>query len=123
MNLILIVDDEHSIREGYQMILEKAGYQTILATNGIEALEQLKVHTIDLILSDGRMPQMTGFELLRQVRSRPAYASIPFIIASGERVADVLQNIGQKLAFSNLSKPVHPQELLQTVADLLATYH
>ena len=91
MSLILIADDQLSIREGFGMILKQEGYQTILVKNGVDALAALKEASIDLILSDGRMPQMTGFELLRIIRATPAYTHMPFILASGEVAADILQ--------------------------------
>jgi two-component system response regulator PilR (NtrC family) len=69
MQRLLIVDDEPSMRELLQLVLRREGYAVETAENGRVALERLRERPFDLIISDIQMPDMTGIELLEQVRS------------------------------------------------------
>lgn len=116
-NRILVVDDEESIRESMETLLTAEGYEVRTATNGFDALLQLRIELSDLIVSDLNMPQMSGFELLSVVRR--LYPEIPVIAVSGAYassdgvpggvIADAFYAKGQH----------HPQDLLQTVAELI----
>jgi two-component system response regulator PilR (NtrC family) len=66
---ILIVDDERSIRELLEIFLKKEGFQVTSTTNAEEGLAQVKANEFDLIVSDIKMSDMTGIDLLREVRS------------------------------------------------------
>ena len=61
---ILIIEDESLLSEAYAMILKKEGFDTLEAHNGLEALEIIARHKVDLILLDLRMPKMNGIEFL-----------------------------------------------------------
>lgn len=81
----LIVDDEPRLRQVMMHLMRSDGFQCVEAANGIEALEQLEIYPVILVLSDLRMPKMDGFELLREIRSRFPDAAVVMITA----VADV----------------------------------
>ncbi len=68
--LIMIVEDEVGIRELIQLYLEKHGYRTLTAGDGMEALQMMENNTPQLILIDIEMPRMNGFELCRRVRAK-----------------------------------------------------
>lgn len=68
LSRILVVDDEESIREFFEIMLKREGYEVLTASNGIKALEILKNQPVDLILSDIQMPEMSGLELLTKVK-------------------------------------------------------
>lgn len=123
MSLILIADDQESIREGFNRILTLEGYQTLQAKNGLEALTMIKQSKIDLIISDGRMPQMSGFELLQIVRATPLIAYLPFILITAESAAEVIHRVGSNLQYTYLNKPVRQAELLKAILDLLTVHH
>ena len=65
---ILVVEDDNGIRMLMEDALADAGYEPVLACNGLEALEVLESKHIDLIILDIMMPKMDGYELLRQIR-------------------------------------------------------
>jgi two-component system response regulator PilR (NtrC family) len=65
---ILVVDDEPSMREMLRIVLRRDGYEVLVAENGLEALETLKREPVDLLLSDIRMPDINGVEVLRQAK-------------------------------------------------------
>jgi CheY-like chemotaxis protein len=83
---VLFVDDEPAVRTTGAAVLEAAGYEVLTATDGLEALHALDEALPDLIVSDLRMPKMSGFEFLAVVRNR--FPQIPTIALSGEYVTD-----------------------------------
>jgi DNA-binding response OmpR family regulator len=83
---VLFVDDEPAVRITGAAVLEAAGYEVLTAEDGLEALHALDEALPDLIISDLRMPKMSGFELLAVVRNR--FPQIPTIALSGEYVTD-----------------------------------
>jgi len=68
MQRLLIVDDERSMRELLELVFKRDGYAVETAANGVEALDKIRNRAFDLIISDVRMPDMNGIELLEQVR-------------------------------------------------------
>jgi CheY-like chemotaxis protein len=83
---ILFVDDEPAVRTTGGAVLEAAGYEVLTAADGMEGLHSLDEALPDLIISDLRMPKMSGFEFLAVVRNR--FPQIPTIALSGEYVTD-----------------------------------
>ena len=65
---ILVVDDEESIREFFEIMLKREGYEVFTSSNGRKALDWLKNHQVDLIISDIQMPEMSGMELLAKIK-------------------------------------------------------
>ena len=78
---ILVADDEKNIREGLGAYLELDGYDAILASDGKEAIQEIERSGVDLLITDLRMPALSGGELLKIVASR--YPSIPVIVLTG----------------------------------------
>ena len=113
---ILIVDDEPRIRDFVSMNLELERYRVIEASNGLEALEQLRENLPDLIVMDVMMPEMDGFETLRHIRE---VSNIPVIMLT------VRQNDQDKIhgldlgADDYIAKPFNPGELLSRIRALL----
>ena len=83
---VLFVDDEPAVRTTSAAVLEAAGYEVLTATDGLEGLDALDEALPDLIVSDLRMPNMSGFEFLAVVRNR--FPQIPTIAMSGEYITD-----------------------------------
>jgi len=78
---VLVVDDDSAIRDSLALVLQSGGYEVTTATNGFDALLQLKRRLPAIVLSDLNMPQMSGFELLSVVRRR--FPQISLIAMSG----------------------------------------
>src|SRR5271166_1542659 len=115
--LVLVVDDEASVRNTTSMLLKSAGYGVCTAENGFDALLQLGSAIPDLIISDLNMPQMSGFELLSVLRRR--FPEIPVIAVSGAYDSGD-QVPGGVIADAFYSKGRHrPEELSHTVAELI----
>ena len=73
---ILIVDDEADIRELLRYNLEKEGYTTDQAENGLEALEKISRKIPDLVLLDVMMPKLDGIQTCEQIKEIPAYRNV-----------------------------------------------
>lgn len=113
---VLVVDDSPDICEIVSVILESSGkFETLSAGDGVEALNILSGETIDVILMDERMPNMSGHECFLQLRERAIY--IPVIFFTG--LVDP-KNMTRDLAlgaFDYITKPPVAEELLILVED------
>jgi two-component system chemotaxis response regulator CheY len=86
---ILVVDDFATMRKVIRNLLKQVGYENIVeAEDGILALRTLKSAKIDLVISDWNMPNMTGLELLKAVRSDEDLKSTPFLMVTAEALQD-----------------------------------
>jgi DNA-binding response OmpR family regulator len=112
---LLVIDDEPPSRDLLQSSLSKQGYEVCVAKDGFAALAQMRGALPDLIVSDLKMPNMSGFEFLSIARRR--FPQIPTIAVSGEFHRPVAP-LGV-LADAFLVKPFRFEELLAKIADLL----
>ena len=111
--LILIADDEVGTRESLRFLL-KDDYDLVFAENGIQALEQVKSQSPDLILMDISMPQLSGWKVIRKIRAQRNF--VPIIVITG--LPDPSDKVKvQELGVSEyLSKPfdlAHLQQLIR----------
>lgn len=113
---ILLVDDEPSIRLILSAVLRHAGYNVEVAEDGYVALHRISESLPDLVITDLRMPNMNGFELLAVLRSR--YPQIPTIAISGEFLAQELNAAPIADAFFQKGN-YSPPELQKKIAELL----
>lgn len=79
---ILIVEDEIDLRESLSDLLKLEGHQTFLAKDGLEALDIFHSQSFDLIISDIKMPNLDGIELVKKIKS-DTKAAVPMILMSG----------------------------------------
>ncbi len=121
--LILVVDDEHDVRRFLTTLLEDEGYDTIVATDGEQALEMLETARPDLITLDVAMPNKSGVGTYRALRDNEALRSIPVIIITGV-AAEFREFISSRKQVpppdGYIPKPIDPVELLATVERLLS---
>src|SRR5262245_16621925 len=80
MKRILLIEDNHSLREEISNILELEGFEVVTAQNGRIGLERIAEGLPDLVLCDLMMPEMDGYETLKALRSHPATRALPFIM-------------------------------------------
>ena len=86
---ILIVDDFATMRKVIRNLLKQLGYENIVeAEDGVAALRILRSQKIDLVISDWNMPNMTGLELLKEVRADGELNATPFLMVTAEALQD-----------------------------------
>lgn len=113
---ILVVDDSSTIRKFVAFSLEMAGHKPHTAVDGMEALEILAQHRIDLAIIDLNMPVMDGFELARRIRDSQLTAELPIFILTSED-SDSSHNIAAELGVTAyISKPFDAQKIQSEVA-------
>ena len=106
---ILVVEDETNERTGLAELLQAWGYEAETAADGAEALEKAAIFNPAVILTDLRMPRLTGMELLRQLREVQSDAAV-FLLTGQGTVEEVVE--ATKLgAFNFLEKPIDPKRL------------
>jgi chemosensory pili system protein ChpA (sensor histidine kinase/response regulator) len=103
-----------------QRLLERNGYDVILAKDGVDALRQLQDQKPDIMLVDIEMPRMDGFDLTRNVRSSGETQSIPIIMITS-RTAEKHRNLAFDIGVNAyLGKPYQEDELLALIRRYLA---
>lgn len=112
---ILIIEDEEDFFFFYTTMLEETDYLVSRAVDGIGAFQKIRENKPDLIILDLLLDQLTGDDFLRQLKSDPAYAHIPVIIASSfsPRAYKSIFEIDPDLTF--LEKPFTQEQLLATI--------
>ena len=116
---VLIVDDEVSIRDMLERMLEFAEYETCTASSGYEGLQQLQDRKPDLIISDVLMPGMDGHEFCQRVRE---VSDVPIMMLSGQvNLEDEQEKVhAQSLGINAvMTKPLRMAEFLDTVESLI----
>ena len=113
--IALIVDDSVSVRRFVANVLEKNNYKTLLASDGINALEELKVKSFDIVITDLEMPKMHGYELIEKIRKQKKLQDLPIVILTG-RAGKKHKDMGIKLgANAFIVKPFKDNDLLSTL--------
>ncbi len=114
---ILLVDDEPSNLDVMSKILNLEAYQAVVANSGALALALLKKQGFDLVITDLRMPGMTGIELLRELRK--VHEDLPVIVLTAYGTVDDAVEAMKLGAIDFLSKPVRRENLLRVIQDSL----
>lgn len=116
---ILVVDDEKHIREGLSLALEAEGYNGLQAENGQEAWNILNSEAVDMVITDLRMPIMSGSELLKKIYT--TYPTIPVVVLTGHGTIEDAVTAMQNGAVDFLTKPVNLDHLSVLIKRTLAT--
>jgi two-component system chemotaxis response regulator CheY len=113
---ILVVDDFSTMRRIVKNILRQLGYDNIVeADDGTTALEVLKREKIDFIISDWNMPQMTGIELLKAVRTSAEWKDLPFLMVTAEGQKEhVIEAVKHRVS-NYVVKPFTPETLTEKI--------
>ena len=119
--VILIADDDPDLRRLVRMYLESSEYTLIEANSGTDALEKILIECPDLVILDVMMPGMTGWEILRDMRTKSGYADIAVLMLTG--IGAALNEMSSPMygADDYLDKPFQEAELLTKVRRLLSS--
>ena len=117
---VMIVDDSISARKLLHITFEQYGCTIIEAQDGKEGFDLAALHKPDIIISDGLMPRMDGFQLLRALKTDPVLKPIPFILYTsaytGEKEAELARSLGAEAVVEKGTKPEH---LWEKVCDVI----
>ena len=117
---LLVVDDEPEICDSVSHLLHRT-YRVLRAHSAAEAVELLSQHAVEIIMTDQRMPEMTGVEMLQKIKSQYPEA-IRILFTGYADINSVIAAINQGHVYRYLSKPWQPEELEAAVADAATEY-
>jgi two-component system response regulator MprA len=115
---VLVVEDLAVLRRAYREILERAGYEVSVASNGGAALAMLDVTRPDVVVAEVAMPVMDGITLMRTMRQRGVSARV-LMLADDEFLRGLALHAG---AEQFLAQPITPDDLIDAVAVLARSY-
>lgn len=121
MTRIIVVDDDDAVRGVLKLVLERAGYEVLAASNGRLAMDLVKAHQVDLVLLDIEMPEMNGFDFCGLLRADPALRVLPVIMMTGRPVLGVLEKVKAVGALELIPKPFERASLLEKIKGHLQT--
>jgi two-component system alkaline phosphatase synthesis response regulator PhoP len=117
----LVVDDNVALARVIQFALDGAGFETQTAYNGRQALDAALQTQFDIVVTDHQMPEMTGVELCRELRSRPEYAHRPLVLLTAKGLELELPRLRDELGIdATFPKPFSPSALAKEVVELVA---
>ena len=117
---ILIVEDEEDAAELFSEMMRVSGFRVLKTSRSTLALPMMAAEKPDLILLDIMMPEISGLDILRQMRQDPALAGIPVIVISAKSMPTDIKNSMEAGASTYLTKPVGYLELKEAVERVLA---
>lgn len=120
METILIVDDEKNYTLILAAVLEDAGFETLTANSGPEALESLSESDVDLVLTDMKMPSMDGIDLLERIKKEDA--DLPVIMMTAHGTVEKAVEAMQKGAYNYILKPFDNERLVLYVNKAVSMY-
>ena len=116
---ILIAEDERDIRDLVTFTLKFAGYDVVAVTNGAEAVEAAILEMPDLIILDGRMPIMSGYDACEMIKTNPDIQHIPVVFLSAKGQETEIQAGLSAGAVEYILKPFATEELIVKIKELL----
>ena len=114
---VLLAEDDRALRRFLEVVLERAGYKVIPATDGLEAMKVALSTPIDVVVTDAMMPNLSGHEFCRFLRNSQTLSHIPVILLSALERKETNQNTERVNAF--LTKPVSGEILVECIERLL----
>ena len=103
---ILVVDDFSTMRRIVRNLLKELGFSNVFeAEDGVDALKKLRLEPFDFVVSDWNMPNMTGIDLLREIRKDPALKHLPVLMVTAEAKRENIVEAAQAGASGYVVKP------------------
>ncbi len=113
LKTVLIADDDRALVHGLEQIIRKAGYHTVVAYDGAEALQKARDEHVDLIVLDIHMPKVHGYDFLFDLRKIDGTEQMPILVlTSNQDMGDIFKAEGVK---EYIIKPCSPQIVLEKI--------
>ena len=128
MKKVLVVDDDEDVRKLVSKIVERAGYEAVVAKNGVEGMGKVREDKPDLIILDVLMPKESGIRMYRELKTDELFKDIPVVMLSAiapesffrsQKVLDEFagQSVPEPEAY--IEKPEEPEELIALMNKIL----
>jgi len=117
---ILLVEDNDVAQRFMRTVLERKGYDVVVAPSGQAAIDAVTTAPFDLILMDVQMPEMDGLECSRRLRRLPAGRTVPIVACTANTAYEVRSSCIESGMNDFLAKPVHTVELVEIVGKYIA---
>lgn len=118
---ILVIDDDILIRAMVRKELEKLGYAVEVSSDGDRGLQRLEIERYDMVVTDINMPNMSGLELIKRIRtSSSEHSTVPILCITGEEAESAKQQAKEIGANGWIQKPLNPSTWERTLSKLLA---
>ena len=114
-NKILIADDELYVSRVLKLVLQQEGYEVTCVNNGKQALDSYMNARPDIVITDVKMPHMTGRELVEAIRQSSSDIETPIIVMTSTLESENRDWVGSVANVSFVGKPVSPRELVRMV--------
>lgn len=111
---VLVIDDEHIVRTSCSRTLVPEGYEVVTVSSGFEGFRLLEEDGFDLVLTDLKMPEIDGIEILKRIKDK--WPSVEVIIITGYQTVDTAVKSIRLGAFDYLEKPFTPDGLISSVS-------
>jgi DNA-binding response OmpR family regulator len=115
---VLLVEDDRSVRRYLEVTLQRSGYRVITASDGLEAMKLALSSDIDVVVTDAVMPNLSGQELARFLRSNQKLSHLPIVLLTGQENKEAAAS-AENLIDVFLYKPVRAEELKNCLTGLL----
>jgi CheY-like chemotaxis protein len=112
---VLIVDDNPDVREICSIALDYAGYQVLNARDGLEGVTMAREALPDMVVMDGKLPVMGGWDAARLLKADPRTAPIPVLAFTASAVTPAQMRMLQEVTDGYIPKPCYPSEFLAAV--------
>ncbi len=116
---ILVVEDQEDNRQILRDLLTNAGYEMLVAEDGVQALEQAEKHRPDLILMDIQLPVLDGYEATRRLKANPELKAIPIIVVTSYALSGDEEKARAAGCDAYVAKPFSPRALLAKMREYL----
>ncbi len=118
---VLLCDDEFHILRAAEFKFRRAGFDVLLASDGVDALRVLEDRIPDAVVTDCQMPRMTGIELIRRLRADPRTEDLPIVMLTAKGYELPIDELRVRYKVADvMAKPFSPRELLRRVEQLIA---
>lgn len=119
MHKVLVIEDDHNLREGLELLFEIEGYAAMGSSNGIAGMELIRRQRPDIIITNFKMPGADGFDILRAVREHPELSNTPLLFLTADHSPSLRERALKAGVDAFLTKPFQIDELMATVDRLL----
>jgi DNA-binding response OmpR family regulator len=112
---VLVVEDDPPLRELYRSVLREAGFAVLTVEDGLTALRCIEDRPVAAVVLDLVLPRLSGRDVYRELKARPAMSKIPIVVVSAHDVSD----LNEADFACILRKPLHPDSLVNAVRQSL----